>query len=149
MANKLHCPNCKSTNITITTESSVNSGVTAHHGTVSTTSVSNTHRNFWICSDCGTKFRNIQSLEEEIQKTKKTPIILGVIGLVGAIISILFLITGISAIAGNNPFGFMAILWFFGGMIVSSVFGIVALVALNKTNKMKKELAYLKEKCFD
>lgn len=144
MANKLHCPNCKSTNITITTESSVNGGVTAHHGSVSTTTMSNTHRNFWICSDCGTKFRNIQSLEEEIKKTKITPFILALLGVVGAIIAIFFF-----ANAGDSIFKGFPIIMGGGAALGALIFFIMTFVSFSKTKKMEEELAYLKEKCFD
>lgn len=70
--NGLHCPNCKSRNLAITTESSVNGGLTTHHGAGSITSFSNSHRNYWICNDCGSKFRNIQNPEEDLKSKSKS-----------------------------------------------------------------------------
>lgn len=70
---RLHCPQCKGVNITPVVESSVDGALSAHsgNGRMSSTVMSNTHRNYWMCSTCGTKFRNIPNLEEEIVKTKK------------------------------------------------------------------------------
>lgn len=144
MANKLHCPNCKSTNITITTESTVNGGITSNHGGVSTTSMTSTHRNYWICSDCGTKFRNIQNLEEEINKNKKTPVILMVLALLSAIFSIFWF-----ARSGAFLFGGFAIILGCGGAVGCLAFIIAAYYYKNQRKKMIEELAYLKENCFD
>ena len=76
-AKKLHCPNCKSHNIAISTETSIDGAVTSSFGgsaRVASTRFNNTHRNYWFCSDCGSKFRNIQNLEEEIAKVKNKKI---------------------------------------------------------------------------
>ena len=70
---RLHCPQCKGEQITPIVESSVDGAMTTHssNGRFSSTTVSNTHRNYWMCSTCGNKFRNIQNLEQEIEKMKK------------------------------------------------------------------------------
>ena len=136
-AKKLHCPNCKSHNISISTESSVGGAVTSTHGNMSVTSVSNTHRNFWFCADCGTKFRNIQNLEEEINKCKYTHFIGWIIGVICAFIFII----GIN----NSPIGFLL----FPFLIAAIVFIIMGFVSKSKLEKKKKELEYLKENCFN
>lgn len=144
---KLHCPNCKSHNISISTESSVNSAITASHGRsgrISTTSVSTTHRNYWFCSDCGTKFRNIQNLEEEIGKAKYTHFILWGIG---AILAILFFRLLLNA--SDNVLGFLFIPYIVGTFVGGLVFTIMGFVSKSKLGKMKSELAYLKENCFN
>ena len=148
-ATKLHCPNCKSHNISISTESSVGGAVTSTHGNMSVTSVSNTHRNFWFCSDCGTKFRNIQNLEEEIHKCRYTHIILWVFA---AILSFTFIKFIISLISHPIAGGIMTLLFFptiigtFTGAVVCIIMGFVS---KSKLDKKKKELEYLKENCFN
>lgn len=145
---KLHCPQCKSHNISITTESSIDSAVTTMHGRRSqfgSTKFKNTHRNFWVCSDCGTKFRNIQSLEEEIAKTKNMPIVYSVFTVILLILSIVF-ITNISG-------GFFKIL-IAGPFTIASVIGTIVCFCLifsskSKLKKMREELAYLKQNCFN
>lgn len=141
---KLHCPHCGSHNITVTTESSVNGALTAHGGAGSSTVVSNTHRNFWICSDCGTKFRNIQSLEEEILASKNSPIVAGIIGGISAIIAI-----WLAIMASTSFLGVMFIPYIAGAGIAAIVSAVVGYISVKKTKKMKKELEYLKDKCFN
>lgn len=136
-ATKLHCPNCKSHNISISTESSVGGAVTSTYGNTSVTSVSNTHRNFWFCSDCGTKFRNIQNLEDEINKCKYTHFIAWIIG---AILAIIFIVA-----IKNSVIGFLLFPFAIGAV----VFIIMGFVSKSKLDKKKKELEYLKENCFN
>lgn len=135
---KLHCPNCKSTNIAISTESSVTGAVTTGHGRFASTTVSNDHKNFWFCSDCGTKFRNIQNLEEEIVKTKKSVT-------VGIVFTIIVVILAVVNLLGN-PFGrIIAGPAFFAAII----FALVTLSFKSKVKKLTKELEDLKVNCFD
>ncbi len=144
VANKLHCPNCKSSNIAITTESSVTGGLTTHHGGVSSTHMSNSHRNFWICSDCGTKFRNIQNLEEEIKRSKSTPIVYTVLSIIGLIITIVLLMQ----ISGST-FGFIMYPFLAGSSIATLVFIIFIFKSKSALSKMRAELDYLKINCFN
>lgn len=144
-ANKLHCPNCKSHNISISTESSVTGAVTTSRGGMSATSVSNTHRNFWFCSDCGTKFRNIPNLEEEIGKCKYTHIILWIIGAVCAVLSLI----GITNAMDNAFVGILFYPYIFMVSVASVVFIIMGFVSKSKLAKGKAELEYLKVNCFN
>ncbi len=142
---KMHCPNCKSSNIQISTESSVNGAVTAHHGGFSTSSVSNTHRNFWFCSDCGTKFRNIQNLEEEIARSKNTHIIFFVFAAISLALFILFL----SMISENSFGGFIFGPFVFVCGVTVIVTVIYGFLSISKVKKMRKELEYLKFACYN
>ncbi len=142
--NRLHCPNCRSTSITITTESSVTGGVTTHHGGFSSTHMSNEHRNFWVCSDCGTKFRNIQSLEEEIHRYRNTPMIFVVLMVISVALFIYMYLK-----IQSDTFGFLLTFYCFGAAIAAIVFGGLALYYRNNLKKLRKELAYLKVNCFN
>ncbi len=142
---KLHCPNCKSHNISITTETSVNSAMTTHYSQHSSTLVSNSHRNYWICTDCGTKFRNLQNLEEEIQKSRKTPIVMLILAAISFVISIVFVIMGMDNILGMFIF-FPLIL---GCGVFALVSFVISFVCKSKIKKMEKERDYLKQNCFD
>lgn len=142
---KLHCPNCKSHNISITTESSVNGAVTTHNGGFSSTHVSNTHRNYWVCGDCGTKFRNIQNLEEEISKSKNNHIVFFVFTAIAAGLFIFFL-----NLCLNNPFGaFLFGTFTIGCGIAALIFVIYAFKSMKDIKKMRQELQYLKTACFN
>lgn len=144
---QLHCPQCKGVHITPVVESSVDGALTAHssNGRMSSTKMSNTHRNYWMCSTCGNKFRNIQNLEEEIVKTRsgvKVYIVFTVI----CLIATLYFGNGIL----NNPFATL----FFGPLTFGCLIGtIVAFCLIFSTKKkvetMTQELQYLKTNCFD
>ncbi|MBO5040355.1 MAG: zinc ribbon domain-containing protein [Clostridia bacterium] len=143
---KLHCPNCKSHNLQVTTESSVTGAVSTHsrNGRFSSTHVSNNHQTFWVCNDCGTKFRNIQSLEEEINKYKNQPLLFFIVGVIAAIISLVWFIN-----SQNSPVGFL-----FGGIIAITAICAVVFVCFGfswkkKLAKMRAELADLKNRCFN
>lgn len=143
---QLCCPQCKGISITPVVESSVDGALTAHsrNGRMSSTKVSNTHRNYWMCSTCGNKFRNIQNLEEEIAKTKKG-VLVYIIGTIICFIITLGLIKGIM----DNPFtallsgGFTFVM-----VIVTLVFFCFIFTTKSKVKKMTAELNYLKENCF-
>lgn len=54
------------------------------------TSVNTTNKNYWVCGDCGHRFRNLDDLRAEIEqreKTLKSGIVLCVICFLAAIIS--------------------------------------------------------------
>lgn len=141
---KLHCPNCKSYNFSTVTESSVNGAVSTGRN-IRTTSVSNTHRNFWICSDCGTKFRNIQNLEEEIRKSKSSPVVMTIITVICTALTAFLLVQKL-----NSPFGgFMLLPYLVGAAFVTIMSFIYIFISKSKLKKMKNELVYLKENCFD
>ena len=142
---RMHCPNCKSVNISISTESSVTGGLTTHQGGFSSTYMSNEHRNFWFCADCGTKFRNIQNLEEEIHRKRNYPTIFTVVTIVCFIIAIVFLVLALED-------SLSAFLW----APYAGAFGITAIVLFcfifsskKRLRQMREELAYLKEHCFN
>ncbi len=147
-AKKLHCPNCKSHNIAISTETSVEGAVTSSFGggaRVSSTRFNNTHRNYWFCSDCGSKFRNIQNLEEEIAKVKKQPTSYTIGAVIFAIISIILFSMAGSSFLGWYFFGSFAV----GCTVAAIVFFVYIFVAKNKLTNLTAELADLKQKCFD
>lgn len=143
-AGKLHCPNCKSYNFSTVTESSVNGAVSTGHN-IRATSVSNTHRNYWMCSDCGTKFRNIQNLEEEIQKSKNNPLIATIITIISAAVAVFLFVKVMSNALAGLMLGTYAIT----AVVVTIVCFIYIFVYKNRLKKMRSELTYLKQNCFD
>ena len=142
------CPNCKSHNISISTESSVTAAATFGSGNIASTMVSNNHRNFWFCSDCGTKFRNIQNLEEEIAKELKERKICNIVAIIAAV---LFVITTVINQRTFSEWGIFSPMLY--PMILTGVFGIGFFIAIfvskNKVTKLNAELLYLKTNCFD
>lgn len=140
---KLHCPNCKSYNFSTVTESSVNGAISTGRN-IRTTFFSNTHRNYWMCSDCGTKFRNIQNLEEEIEKRKKAPTGWKIAGGISAFFAAVLLVVMVFnpyAVLGS-PASFLMV-W----LAVLAIYGL--LHTPKELKRLKAELAYLKQNCFD
>ncbi len=142
---KLHCPNCKSHNITLTTESSVDGAFTTQRGRFSSTTVSNTHRNFWVCTDCGTKFRNIQNLAEEIEKVKKSIIAAVILTILSGLTAIFF----ISKSSSNPVGGYLFLPFTIGTVIFFLVAFILIFVYKSRRDNMLRELAYLQQNCFN
>ena len=139
---KLHCPECKSGDISPVVETEISGGTSFNHSfskrnSVSTMQFNNTHRNYWMCSSCGCKFRNIQNLEEEL-KNMRNLVTRGIIGIV--LILILMILFSIAA-----GFGF------FSGMCIFLILLTVAALFILKGRivRLEEERAYLKKRCFD
>lgn len=63
---RLHCPNCRSTTLTPVIESagSIGSvGRISRNTAITGTSIEN--KSFWMCQECGHKFRNLEDLIQE------------------------------------------------------------------------------------
>lgn len=145
-AGRMHCPNCKSTHFTPIVESSVNGAMTtsSRNGRMSHTTMTNTHRNYWMCSDCGTKFRNIQNLEEEIALESKKPKVYTICTIIFAILA-LYLIIEIA----RNPWSVFLMGSFAAfASIGTLVFFIFIFKAKKNIDKLTAELGHLKYHCF-
>ncbi len=140
--NKLHCPYCGSRELSMTTESSVGSGMTTNiNKKTAMTVLSNTHKNFWMCHECGRKFRNIQNLEEEIageeNKIRMFTKLQAVLGICSVVMALMGLLV---------PFLFIiSVVGFFG----VALWGFLKSMAVKQCAPLKKELSFLKKRCFD
>ncbi|MBQ3193691.1 MAG: zinc ribbon domain-containing protein [Oscillospiraceae bacterium] len=139
---RLHCPECKSHDISPVVETEVTGGTSLNHSfskrnSVSAMQFNNTHRNYWMCSSCGCKFRNLQNLEEELKNTENL-VKRGIIGIVLLVALMLFC----NATLG---FGFSSFVFIFTILLtVASIF-----VLKHRISKMREERAYLKKRCFN
>lgn len=139
---RLHCPECKSHDIFPVVETEITSGTSLNHSfskrnSVSTMQFNNTHRNYWMCSSCGCKFRNIQNLEEEI-KTMQNLIKRGIIGVIlWAIFTLLIIVMG--------GFGFPIIL----NILLLLFFTAAIFYLKTQVTKLSEERAYLRKRCFN
>lgn len=138
---RLHCPNCRSTSISPVVETEVTSAMSLNHAisrknSISSHGFNNTHRNYWMCSECGNKFRNLQNLEEELSKHRKNvkSAMIGIILVV--IIMILSLII--------NGFSFLHILMLPALLLIIAAVNITR----NKITELENERVYLKKNCF-
>lgn len=138
---QLHCPKCGSTSLSPIVESEISSGSAAYtsvgrrHG-VSHFKFNSTHRNYWMCSNCGQKFRNIQNLDEEIaaqEKAKRAVLFTDILMLLFTIfyIAIHALLLTILCIT----------------LVIT--LAIVYLHLQNKLSTLRKEKAYLEKRCFN
>lgn len=139
---QLHCPECNSTSISPVVETDITSGTSLNHSfskknSVSTMQFSNTHRNYWMCSNCGCKFRNIQNLEEEIKKNQS----LVKRGIVGTILCTVLALLWFAMIG----FDFITAFWIFIILFVITAIFIIK----SRTAKLIEERAYLKKHCFE
>lgn len=141
-AKRMHCPECKSTDISPIVETEITGGTSLNHSfskrnSVSAMQFNNTHRNYWMCSNCGCKFRNIQNLEEEIKNTNN----LVKRGILGVILWTVFTFL-ITALGG---FGFVSILNIFVTLLIAAA----VFYLKNRVTKLNEERAYLKKHCFN
>ena len=65
---KMHCPRCGSTHLTVQSNNRVVSSATAAHGfgkrsAVGVTFYNTENETFWVCMDCGKRFRDLDELQ--------------------------------------------------------------------------------------
>ena len=143
---QMHCPKCKSTSFSPIVESDVSGGSTtslsiSKRVSVGQVHLKNTHRNYWLCSNCGEKFRNIQNLDEEIMElSKKQKIVL-----IGCIAAVCFMI--IAPLTLKYDYERTPIRNLF--LMFAAGFGIWFAYLRNKIGQLNKEKDYLKKHCFD
>lgn len=146
---RLHCPECGGTRLNAIVESTttgavgINTAMTRRVG-VSGYNFDTTHRNYWLCHNCGSKFRNLQNLREEnnaVTKKKR-------IALVLTLVFLLLMLVCIVAMNEAKAVGFL-----FAPLLVVSLtmtlvmLGLWAKSAL-QVKKMNQEIAYLEANCF-
>lgn len=137
---KMHCPVCKGRNLSPTTEAATHQGASYRvTKRVSVGGATTTNKTYWLCADCGKKFRNIPELEEEGKRQRGGAITFAVLAALMALIC--FFIICFST--RKSPLLLFPFLWGFG------VFGALALVFWSRRHRTEKELEYLKANCFD
>lgn len=69
---RLHCPNCRSTNLTPVIESTSTIGSVGRISkNIALTETNVNNKSFWMCQECGHKFRNLEDLIQENERTYK------------------------------------------------------------------------------
>lgn len=143
---RLHCPRCKSAEITpvveTTSSGAVGSRVTKN---ISVASTYHSTKSFWMCNHCGHKFRNIEDWEEEIATLRRTGnfVILLFCGLEGIVVALFLLVTLLS---GN--FIFFPCVVMCAAMFVFS-FRYQKKSLQKRLAKLGEECNQLKHDCFD
>lgn len=146
---KLHCPECGGTSLAPVVESTNEGGVAVSSPLtrrVGVTSYSNTttHRNYWMCQDCGHKFRNLQNLREELTRESKRMKALLICGIIFTLLTLPF-----ALMAASNEFlglflTFPVVLLAIGDIL----FWVGWFITRNKVAQMSEEERYLKSRCF-
>ncbi len=139
---RLHCPECGSVTLSPIVETEISGGMAVNRSVTRKTSASamrfnNTHRNYWMCSECGHKFRNLQNLEEELTFYLK-----GLKGL-RIFLIVVVVLTILEAFAIGVGFALVV------GSIFVLTMGIIIVMYKSRASKLKAEKAYLEKHCFD
>lgn len=99
---RLHCPNCRSNQLSALVESadsvSIFTDAAASKGFgMATHGVTAANRNYWVCHECGHKFRNIENLQAEIQYVEKEMKTSRNIARVSGVIALILMLLAVSA----------------------------------------------------
>lgn len=147
---RLHCPHCRSEHLTAVNEATQSGGIASTsritRNTGLTTYTANTvNRYYWMCRDCGHKFRNLEDLEKELVKETKNikaykilSIVLGIIAVIVTLLvfsnTVLLLLFGIPVLLIDTFAAIMIALW---------------QSTKKRVEQMTKNKAYLEQHCFD
>lgn len=138
---QLHCPKCKGIQLSPFVETDVQGGYALNRSIgrkwgASAVDLKSTHRNYWMCGQCGHKFRNIDSLEEEITVQAKAQRSCVSTAIVFLVLSFICMLGGMGMVAVLTiPLMIMlACLWFW---------------FRQKVNKLTQEKDYLETNCFN
>lgn len=146
---RMHCPDCKSIEITPIIEN-VGSigGVGRMTKNIAVTSTSNITKSYWICHGCGHKFENIDDLEAQISTGKRDQkrlhgmlVPLGLFTLFLIVIKICYHSDPVLNFVYNAAFIFM--------LIFDAFFYAVWKITSKQTKQLEERCAYLKQHCFD
>lgn len=138
---QLHCPKCKGTRLSPIVETDVQGGYAVNRSVgrkrgVGAVNLKSTHRDYWMCGQCGHKFRNLDNLSAEITvqaKAQRSCIATGIFLLVLALIS-MSVGSGFSAIVALPVLALLVGLWF---------------SFQKKVAALTEEKKYLEENCFN
>lgn len=147
---RLHCPHCKSVQLTALVESKQTGGVATHSKVtkrvgITSYSANTENRHYWMCRDCGHKFRNLEDLKSELVSANK---IVKVSRIMSIIFGILCLLTLLFAF--SDPMAFvMMIVPFIACVAMEAVFLVLWLSYKKNVESMTADEAYLEKNCFD
>lgn len=121
---RICCPSCKSSHLQATVETSTSVRTTGNNyslgkgiigrllfgtpglllgsvGQKQRTYIDTLNRNYWICSDCGNKFRNIEDWREEINRKEQATKVNLLLTIIFSVIAVMFFTGGeVSTIIG-------------------------------------------------
>ena len=138
---QLHCPKCKGISLSPVVETDVQGGYAVNRSVgskwgASAVNLKSTHRDYWMCGQCGHKFRNLDNLNEEITVQAKAQRSCVSTSIVLLVLSLLCVVTG----AGTLDIILLPVL----ALLVGLWFSFKKKVAALTTEKK-----YLEENCFN
>ena len=139
---RLHCPSCRSTNLTPVIESSGTIGSVGRISkNIAVTGTNVNNKSFWMCQDCGHKFRNLEDLIAENKRIYMTRKIL-----LRTSFGFLFIFNlGLSLLPGGNSGGS-----FLAALVLGLMWYVNEKWVLRKvTEKKMEEEKKLRKACFD
>lgn len=122
---RMHCPHCQSRELISVVETEF-----------SPMTLRNEHRNYFVCQECGHRFRNIQNLEEDLSTMEKNASL--------AIRTIL--LTAALCLLSALMISFDASITFYAPIL--AFIGGLFLLSRVQISKMESECTYLKRYCF-
>lgn len=138
---QLHCPKCKGTQLSPIVETDVQGGYALNRSlgrkwSASAIDLKSVHKNYWMCRNCGHKFRQIDSLNEEIAVQAKAQRACVSTSILFLVLSLICMMTdaGLVTIAAIPLWGLMLGLWFW---------------FKKKVAALTAEKKYLERNCFD
>lgn len=151
---RLHCPHCRSEQLIAVSEATQSGGVAStsritRNVGLTTYSTNTINRHYWMCRECGHKFRNLEDLTAELNGNKKTAQTSRMWTLILGVALVILMISAILTLVQGN---FLGLLMLVVALIVCIAFGIALGLMLKSMFAIKKltpEKANLEQRCFD
>ena len=147
---RLHCPQCRGEQLTAITEATQTGGVATssrltRNITVTGYNANTVNRHYWMCQECGHKFRNLEDLDKELVTETKRAKMSKIAAIVFGILCLLFMFS----MMGNELTAMLMIVPLGLLIGVTMILCSVWHDANKKVKNMIAEKAHLEQHCFD
>lgn len=147
---RLHCPQCRSEQLSAVTEATQTGGVATssrltRNVAVTGYSANTVNRHYWMCQECGHKFRNLEDLNDEIMKESKQAKGAKIAAIVFGVFC-LFIVLGMMADEVMMVLMLMPAVML---LLICVIFFVIWLTTKKKVERMTAEKVHLERHCFD
>ncbi|MBQ4550432.1 MAG: hypothetical protein IJA49_05010 [Oscillospiraceae bacterium] len=148
---RLHCPHCRSQQLIAVTEATQSGGVATtnrvtRNSSMTTYSANTINRHYWMCRECGHKFRNLEDLNAELKQNTR---IAEVNKKLTAIFAVALLVSMLTIILAGGLLGILMILVMFVATVGLGITLGLWLRSQLVVKKLAPEKAFLEQHCFD
>lgn len=148
---RLHCPHCCSQQLIAVTEAAQSGGVATtnrvtRNSSMTTYSANTINRHYWMCRECGHKFRNLEDLNAELKQNTR---IAEVNKKLTAIFAVALLVSMLTIILAGGLLGILMILVMFVATVGLGITLGLWLRSQLVVKKLAPEKAFLEQHCFD